>query len=133
MLVTLRFDQAPEDFIPEVFVADSGDFNDQATSAGELSELTWVIQNRRPQVVLPNGIFAGKSDEIKDGHGTMTVKLVIDGLSALAQTDGRTVWSGALGLTPQRPLYLGVTFRRSGIPAAKPSHLAVESISVLEP
>jgi hypothetical protein len=130
LAVTLRFDQVPEDFIPEVFVADAGDFNDQATSA---NELTWLIENRRPQVVLPDGQFAGRSDEIKDDHGPMTVQIRIDGNSVLVQTDGREVWWGELGLTDGKPLYLGVRFRRSGAVGAKPSHVSVVSLSVQEP
>jgi hypothetical protein len=130
LVVTLRFDQVPEDFIPEVFVADSGDFNDQATSP---NELTWLIENRRPQVVLPDGQFNGRSDAIADGRDAMTVRLVIDGNSVLVETDGRAVWSGALGFANQKPLYLGVRFRRSGLPTAKPSHVSVISLSVQEP
>ena len=129
LVVTLRFDQAPEDFIPEVFVADSGDFNDQATSP---HELTWLIENRRPQVVLPDGEFSGRSDEIKDAR-TMTVELRIDGNTVLVKTDGRQVWSGALGLTEGKPLFLGVRFRRSGAAGAKPSRVSVGSLSVLGP
>jgi len=129
LAVTVRFDGAPEDFIPEVFVSDSGDFNDQATS---VHELTWLIENRRPQVVLPDGQFAGRSDEIK-GMGTMRVRLVIDGNSALVETDDQETWSGSLGLTDQQPLYLGVRFRRSGATGAKASHVSVVSLSVQEP
>jgi hypothetical protein len=95
--------------------------------------LTWLIENRRPQVVLPDGQFNGRSDAIADGRDAMTVRLVIDGNSVLVETDGRAVWSGALGFANQKPLYLGVRFRRSGAPTAKPSHVSVISLSVQEP
>jgi len=51
----------------------------------------------------------------------------------LVKTDGRQVWSGALGLTEGKPLFLGVRFRRSGAAGAKPSRVSVGSLSVLGP
>lgn len=130
LLVNLHFDQIPSDLLPEVFVSDSADFS--AGSATSPRELIWLIRDRRPQVVLPDGEFAGKSDEIPPGPRSVSVRLVVAGDLAMVETNGRVIWSGPIGLASGQPRYLGVRFRR-GTGSARPSHVSVASLNLMEP
>ena len=105
------------DYIAEVFVADSADFDERRATSP--AEVVWLLEGAS-QKVMVGGQNRGEIRPVKASAEPMTVRIVVDGPRALVETrpaggaTGRPtrLWSGIHGLAPGKPRYAGVRFIR---------------------
>jgi hypothetical protein len=106
------------DYIAEVFVSDSPDFDARrATSPGEI---VWLLEGAQ-QKVMVGGQNQGQVQPVKASARPMTVRIVVDAGRALVEAraadagpsgPATKLWTGAHGLARGRPRYAGVRFIR---------------------
>jgi hypothetical protein len=106
------------DYIAEVFVSDSADFDERRATSP--SEVVWLLEGAS-QKVMVGGRNEGRVEPVKASDKPMTVRIVVDGARALVEVKtadggaaggGTQLWSGAHGLAEGKPRYAGVRFIR---------------------
>jgi hypothetical protein len=117
--VTLRLGDPGENVIEQVFVTDQPVFSDdRATSA---HELVWTLQPMldsdkkpflRPEVVLPDGTFAGTGADIHKPRQALNVHIAVNTDFVLVDSDGSRIYAGPHQLAFDKPRYMGVRFLR---------------------
>ena len=105
--------ETPGDFIAEVFVSDSADFSEFRATAP--TELVWLLLGA-DQKVMVKGQNEGRVETLKQFDQPVTVRVIVDRERALVESRRgdatATLWSGAHGLSPDKPRYAGVRFIR---------------------
>ncbi len=117
--VTLRLGDPGEDVIEQIFVTDAPVFSDdRATSA---HELVWTVQPMldpdkkpflRPEVVRPDGTFAGTGADIHKARLALNVHIAMNTDFVLVDSDGSRIYAGPHQLAFDKPRYVGVRFLR---------------------
>ena len=104
------------DYIAEVFVSDSADFDERRATSP--SEVVWLLDGAS-QKVMVGGRNQGRTEAVKASPLPIKVRIVVDGKRALVETKpadaagaGTALWTGDHGLAPQKPKYAGVRFIR---------------------
>ncbi len=98
------------DIVPQVFISESADFSpERATS---VRELTWMLNDGRPVVALPDGRFEGQGEPVRGMREPYTVRILIGPHHAIVESGGQRLWSGEHQLDPAAPRYVGVRFLR---------------------
>src|SRR5690348_14920157 len=99
------------DYIAEVFVSDSADFDDRRATSPR--EVVWLLEGAS-QKVMVGGHNEGRVEPVKGSAKPMTVRIVVDPTRALVETRpgegasagaATTLWSGNHGLDPNKPRY----------------------------
>ena len=128
--VTLHLADPTDQVIAQVFITDRADFSpDRGMSP---HELTWTLQPlppvqrkgasaaataRRqfePQVVLPDGTFATTAQNIPKPRNTITIRIMLNQVFAVVQSDGQRLYAGPHQLSADQPRFVGVRFLRRG-------------------
>ncbi len=106
------------DFIAEVFVADTTDFDERRATSP--SELVWLLDGKAQRVMV-RGRNEGRVMQVEDASKPLTVRVVVDvELSLVESRSGDPMagaepvrmWAGPHGLAPDKPRYVGVRFIR---------------------
>jgi hypothetical protein len=114
----LSVPEAGGDFIAEVFVADSTDFDERRATSP--SELVWLLDGRAQRVMV-RGRNKGQVAQVRDVTKPLTVRIVVEGQRGLVQSrsgdpmgNEETVklWEGSHGLAPDKSRHVGVRFIR---------------------
>jgi hypothetical protein len=123
---TLRVNRSTEDLLPEVAVSDVNDFSDEKVTASH--ELVWLLQSGQAQVIAPSGRIEAQSDA-KGAHAALTIRLRLDQQTAIVEMDGKRIWAGACGLSPDKPRFIAIRLLRRGY--NKQDQLSFQAVRVL--
>lgn len=117
--------------IPVVFVTDQPDFNGSGIGSHEFQ---WVVKDRTPQVVLPDGRFGGTGTPSRAREASFTVRIAMNADGTLVDTGGQRLFAGPNPLDRTKPRYLGVRLLIHGDQKPhKAATVEVESIRVQKP
>lgn len=106
--VRLQLPTPESKVVAQVFITDDPSLNDaRATSPHELA---WTFRNGAASVALPSGRLETATFKPGPKQQTVDVRIQFDAQSAAIDTGGKPLWSGAHGLDPNKPRYLGVRF-----------------------
>jgi hypothetical protein len=106
------------DYIAEVFVSDSPDFDERRATSP--SEVVWLLEGAS-QKVMVGGRNEGNIKAVEASPRPIKVRIVVDGPRALVETrpgdaagagNSTKLWTGPHGLSPDKPRYAGVRFIR---------------------
>jgi hypothetical protein len=121
------------DYIAEVFVSDSADFDERRATSP--SEVVWLLDGAS-QKVMVGGRNEGRTEAVRASTLPMKVRIVVEGRRALVETKpadaagvGTRLWTGDHGLSPDKPKYAGVRFIRGA--GGSTDVASVESIRVV--
>ncbi len=102
---SFQFQHVSDEVVPQLFVTDDPNFSsDKATSP---HELVWMVKAGLAQIWLPDGELTSGGKQISDGN-LVAVRIVVGVRDTVVMCDGRILWSGASGLSADKPRYVGV-------------------------
>jgi hypothetical protein len=128
---SLKVARPTDQIIAEVFVADSDNFStDKGTSAGEFM---WLYQAGQAKIVLPGDKVDEQMPPNRNFKDTMNIRIVMERDAAIVSQQNKPIWSGAHGLDPGKPRFVGLRFIRTGAENESDPPLAFMSIKVSEP
>jgi hypothetical protein len=110
VVASVRVHKPEENVVAQIFVSDQPEFSDENGTSPH--ELVWLIQGQQMQVILPSGRVAAQSEYPRDQRGSLTVSVTLDRDQASVEfgSSRERIWSGANGLDPGKPRYVGVRF-----------------------
>src|SRR5439155_20551330 len=103
--VNLRVLRPTDDVIAEIFVSDSDKFDPDKGTSGH--EFLWLYQAGQTKVVLPDGKIENQTTPNRDFR-TMSILIRIERDATIVSQQNKAIWSGAHGLDPSKPRYLGL-------------------------
>lgn len=106
--VTLRLPAPDSKLVAQVFVTDDPSFSDaRATSPHELA---WTYRAGEGRIALPSGRLETATFKPGPKQHAVDVRIQFDAQFAAIETGRKPLWSGAHGLDPNKPRYLGIRF-----------------------
>jgi hypothetical protein len=118
-----------EEIVPQVFVSESAEFSAERGTSPR--ELTWMLNDARPVVALPDGRFEGQGDRLKELREPYVVRVLVNDRYAIVESGGQRLWAGEHQLDAGKPRYVGVRFLRKG--GRKQDYTSFVSVRVLGP
>lgn len=117
-----------ENVAVQIFITDQPEF-DQNPKASSPHELVCYLLNGTINIAKPDGSIQGSGSKAKD---TNHIQVKLDKQFVLIENDGKTLYSGAHDLSPDKARYAGVRFLVK--PSDKPlEDVTVASVRILKP
>jgi hypothetical protein len=110
VVASVRVFKPEDNLVAQIFVSDQPEFSDENGTSPH--ELIWLIHGQQMQVILPSGRVVAQSEYPRDQRGSVTVSVTLDREQASVEFGSKRerIWSGASGLNPAKPRYVGVRF-----------------------
>lgn len=127
---SLRLPTPESNLVAQVFITDDPSLSDvRATSPHELA---WTFRGGVASVALPSGRLETATFKPGPRQQSVNVRIQFDAQSAAIDTGGKPLWSGAHGLDPSKPRFIGVRFLAPAGEKADPA-AAFRSIQLKKP
>jgi hypothetical protein len=102
--------------IPQLFVTDDPNFDPRNGTTG--NELVWSLHSDRVRIIVPGGRAEAETPLVTEKRSNTAsiakIRITIDRDQGSIEMGGKTIWSGSIGLDPDKPRYVGVRFLRVG-------------------
>jgi hypothetical protein len=110
---TYRFFRDDQRVIAQLFVTDDPTFD--PASGITPHELVWAVQNETARVLVASGRVEAQSNiKLQAVDRSVAIRLTFDRDQVSLEHGSKHIWSGASGLDPNKPKYVGVRFLRLG-------------------
>lgn len=129
---SIRMDKPTSNAILRLFVAEEN-VSSATTAASAPRELVAELNNGVVTAFKPDGSLAGEAVKVPtDGDDPVHLTIKTDRKFVVIELDGKPVFSGEHGLSPDKPRWPGVRFLTRG-PETAADDVVVPSIRVLKP
>jgi hypothetical protein len=127
----LRITRPTDETIAELFISDTDNFSTEKGTSGH--EFLWLYQAGQAKVVLPGDKIESQQSPNREFHGALNIRIAIERDAAIVSQQNKAIWSGAHGLDPSKPRYVGLRFIQTGQEKNREPALAFVSMKVSKP